>query len=105
MALVIFGNLHLYEQPHLLHHELHHPTGQHSMFRPTPSLAGNLRRLALTTKNGPKDFYKGTRSGAMGRHTKRGGYRIMFEKVRTYVFPHNMKACTVRLAPYTYNLD
>jgi large subunit ribosomal protein L41 len=68
------------------------------MFHPTPSLAGNLRRLALTTKNGPKDYYKGTRSGAMGRHTRRGRYIVMFEKVRTYVYPLNMEACNVPIS-------
>lgn len=46
-----------------------------------------LRRLALTTKQGPHNYYKGNRTGAMGRHTKHGGYIIDFRKVRTYVVP------------------
>lgn len=45
------------------------------------------RRLRLTTKDVNKGFYKGTRSGAMGRHTKHGGYIIEWNKVRTYVCP------------------
>ncbi|CAD0090691.1 unnamed protein product [Aureobasidium vineae] len=57
------------------------------MFTPTPSLGRALRRLALTTKQAGKDYYKGTGSGAMGRHTKYGAYRIDWSKVRTYVVP------------------
>jgi len=60
------------------------------MFKPTPSLQRSIRRLALTTKQGPKDYYKGTRTGSMGRHTKHGTYKIEWEKVRTYVYPENM---------------
>ncbi|PNS16430.1 54S ribosomal protein L27, mitochondrial [Sphaceloma murrayae] len=59
------------------------------MFRPTLSLLNKraTRRLRLTTKTGGKDYYKGTGTGAMGRHTKHGGYKIEWEKVRTYVTP------------------
>ncbi|KAG9661124.1 hypothetical protein KCU64_g2755, partial [Aureobasidium melanogenum] len=57
------------------------------MFTPTPSLGRALRRLALTTKQAGKDYYKGTGSGSMGRHTKYGGYRIDWSKVRTYCVP------------------
>ncbi|KAK4105176.1 hypothetical protein N658DRAFT_491621 [Parathielavia hyrcaniae] len=45
------------------------------------------RRLRLTTKDVNKGFYKGTRTGSMGRHTKHGGYIIDWKKVRTYVCP------------------
>ena len=41
------------------------------------------RRLALTTKSG-HNYYKGTRTGSMGDHTKHGGFRIDWDKVRTY---------------------
>ncbi|TID14543.1 hypothetical protein E6O75_ATG08689 [Venturia nashicola] len=58
------------------------------MFQPTTPLGRALRRLALTTKQGPKDYYKGTGSGSMGRHTKGGGYIIHYQKVRTYVPPN-----------------
>ena len=55
--------------------------------QPSPVLQRALRRLALTTKGGPHNFYKGNRVGSMGRHTKYGGYIIDFAKVRTYVCP------------------
>lgn len=34
-----------------------------------------------------KGYYKGTRSGSMGSHTKHGGYIINYNKVRNYVCP------------------
>ena len=55
--------------------------------RPTPPLLKALRRIALTTKQGPHNYYKGNRTGAMGQHTKYGGYKIDYRKVRTYVCP------------------
>lgn len=45
------------------------------------------RKLRLTTKDINKGYYKGNRTGSMGRHTKYGGYVIEWEKVRTYVVP------------------
>ncbi|OAA64196.1 50S ribosomal protein 27 [Niveomyces insectorum RCEF 264] len=45
------------------------------------------RKLRLTVKDINKGYYKGTRTGSMGRHTKRGGYVIEYRKVRTYVVP------------------
>jgi len=45
------------------------------------------RRLRLTTKDVNKGYYKGTGTGSMGRHTKKGGYIIEWNKVRTYVCP------------------
>lgn len=35
-----------------------------------------------------KGFYKGNRTGSMGRHTKHGGFVIDWKKVRTYVVPN-----------------
>lgn len=55
--------------------------------QPTQPLQRAIRRLALTTKQGPHNYYKGNRTGAMGRHTKHGGYIIDWTKVRTYVCP------------------
>ena len=55
--------------------------------RPTPSLAVRFRKLRLTTKDVNKGFYKGNRTGSMGRHTKYGGYVVEWDKVRTYVVP------------------
>lgn len=64
--------------------------------KPTPTLQKSLRRLALTTKQGPKDYYKGTGSGSMGRHTPNGGYEILWWKVRTYKCP-DLKGFKVRV--------
>lgn len=63
--------------------------------KPTAALFGRLRRLPLTTKQTNKGFYKGTGTGAMGRHTKRGGYIIEWHKVRTYVVPAELENCKV----------
>lgn len=57
----------------------------------TQALAKKISRLALTTKQTNKGFYKGTGSGSMGEHTKHGGFIIRWEKVRTYVPPENLK--------------
>lgn len=57
------------------------------VFTPTQPLGRALRRLALTTKQANKGFYKGTGSGSMGSHTKWGGYKIDISKVRTYKVP------------------
>lgn len=65
--------------------------------KPTQSLFRRLRRLALTTKQANKGFYKGTGTGSTGRHTKHGGYVIEWEKVRTYVVPEGLKEFTVSL--------
>ncbi|KAK7204313.1 mitochondrial ribosomal protein L27-domain-containing protein [Myxozyma melibiosi] len=59
------------------------------------------RRKPVTTKRGNKDFYKGTGSANMGRHTKHGGYIIDYQKVRTYVVPDEL--VTTNLAPYLPN--
>ena len=67
--------------------------------KPTAALHGRLRRLPLTTKQVSNGFYKGTGSGAMGRHTKHGGYVIEWNKVRTYVVPEQLKECKVRRFP------
>ncbi|GBB85683.1 hypothetical protein RclHR1_12160008 [Rhizophagus clarus] len=45
----------------------------------------------MNTKRG-HNYYKGTGSGSMGWHTKRGGYKIDPKKVRTYVVP-NLSDC------------
>ncbi len=61
----------------------------------TAPLFTRLRRLPLTTKQVSNGYYKGTGSGAMGRHTKHGGYLIDLDKVRTYVVPEQLKDCKV----------
>ncbi|KAL1652108.1 60S ribosomal protein L27, mitochondrial [Diplodia intermedia] len=55
--------------------------------QPTQALQRSLKRMALTTKQTGKGYYKGTRTGSMGRHTPQGSYKIQLSKVRTYVVP------------------
>ena len=62
-----------------------------------PLCSRSVRRLPLITKQVKNGFYKGTGSGAMGRHTKHGGYVIDVKKVRTYVVPEQLKECKVKL--------
>lgn len=70
----------------------HEPT-----MRPTQALSvGKYRHLKLTTKDVGRGFYKGNRTGSMGRHTKYGGYIIEWEKVRTFAVPENLKDFKVR---------
>ena len=64
--------------------------------KPTPVLLKRVARHALNTKQANKGFYKGTGSGSMGSHTKYGGYKIDWDKVRTYVVPKDLKDCKVR---------
>lgn len=52
------------------------------------------RRLQLTAKIG-HHFYKGNRVGALGRHTRRGTYKIDYNRVRTYVVPKNLNDSSV----------
>ncbi|KAF9951671.1 hypothetical protein BGZ70_000897 [Mortierella alpina] len=56
------------------------------MFGITKAIMRGASRQQLTSKRG-RNHYKGTGSGAMGRHTKRGGYLIEWEKVRAFVVP------------------
>ncbi|KAI0184845.1 mitochondrial ribosomal protein L27-domain-containing protein [Xylaria flabelliformis] len=66
--------------------------------QPTQVLLKHWRKLPLTTKDIKKGFYKGTRTGSMGRHTKHGGYRIEWNKVRTYVVPPGLSE--FKLTPF-----
>ncbi|OTA62271.1 50S ribosomal protein YmL27 [Hypoxylon sp. EC38] len=66
--------------------------------QPTQALLKRFRKLPLTTKDIKKGFYKGTRTGSMGRHTKFGGYIIDWDKVRTYVVPVGLD--TFKLTPF-----
>lgn len=68
------------------------PKTQSPTMRPTQALSvGRYRHLKLTVKDVNKGFYKGNRTGSMGRHTKYGGYVIEWNKVRTYAVPPNLK--------------
>ncbi|KAI0459230.1 mitochondrial ribosomal protein L27-domain-containing protein [Xylaria acuta] len=66
--------------------------------QPTQALLKQFRKLPLTTKDIKKGFYKGTRTGSMGRHTKHGGYTIEWKKVRTYVVPAGLN--DFKLTPF-----
>ncbi|KAI1380170.1 mitochondrial ribosomal protein L27-domain-containing protein [Hypoxylon crocopeplum] len=66
--------------------------------QPTQALQKAFRKLPLTTKDINKGFYKGTRTGSMGRHTKFGGYVIDWDKVRTYVVPADLDS--FKLTPF-----
>lgn len=67
--------------------------------------SGN-KRWSLTTKQGNKNFYKGTNSTGVGRWTAKGQYRINWEKVRTYVVPRNLESTELRpfVCPTTPNI-
>lgn len=65
--------------------------------KPTHSLLKKISRLALTTKQTNKGYYKGTGSGSMGEHTKHGGFIIKWDKVRTYIPPGDLKDFKVNI--------
>ncbi|KAI0010377.1 mitochondrial ribosomal protein L27-domain-containing protein [Xylariaceae sp. FL0662B] len=69
--------------------------------RPTQALLKRYRKLPLTTKDINKGFYKGTRTGNVGQHTKYGGFIVDWRKVRTYVVPSGLK--TFKLTPFVSN--
>ncbi|ROT36289.1 hypothetical protein SODALDRAFT_335379 [Sodiomyces alkalinus F11] len=69
--------------------------------QPSPILRVlNYRHLRLTTKDVNKGFYKGNRTGAMGRHTRFGGYQIEWNRVRTYVVPERLRDPEFKLTPF-----
>lgn len=63
------------------------------MFKASPPM---MARLRFTTKQVGGGFYKGTRTGAMGRFEKQGKYSIDWAKVRTYVAPDDLEDFDVR---------
>ncbi|GBF63758.1 54S ribosomal protein L27 [Trichophyton mentagrophytes] len=66
------------------------------MFRPTQCMQARLR---LTTKQVGPGYYKGNRTGSMGRFgRKKGTYIIEWEKVRTYVVPEGL--ADFKLSPF-----
>ncbi|KAI8978026.1 mitochondrial ribosomal protein L27-domain-containing protein [Pilobolus umbonatus] len=73
------------------------------MFGVIRALPRGASRMPLTSKKG-HNFYKGTGSGAMGRHTKNGGYVVDWNKVRTFVVPDlenfNLAPYVSRKTPY-----
>ena len=70
-------------------------------FQPTQSLlARAVRKLKLTTKQTNKGFYKGTRSSNIGHFSYNPRryyvYEIDYNKVRTFVKPHNLDETQLR---------
>lgn len=67
--------------------------------------SGN-KRWSLSTKQGNKNFYKGTGSTGVGRWTRKGNYQINWEKVRTYVVPSSVESTDLRplVCPTTPNI-
>lgn len=59
--------------------------------QPTTRLQAMFRKFRLTTKDVNKGFYKGNRTGTIGRHTKHGGFIIDRTKVRTFAVPEGLK--------------
>ena len=93
------GDCYTLPQSHTLRLELRLAT-----MRATQPLFKRLRRLALTTKQTNKGFYKGTGSGSMGRHTKHGDYKLEYHKVRTYKVPANLQDFKVRTTLQSFYL-
>lgn len=51
----------------------------------------------LTSKRGPRNYYKGKGCKPTGRHTSKGGYVLMDEKLPRYIVP-DLTNC--KLLPY-----
>lgn len=54
------------------------------------------KRHPLTTKQGNKNFYKGTGSSGYGKSNKNGTYIMNWEKVRTYVVPAELNTTELK---------
>lgn len=59
-------------------------------------LKSGSKRHPLTTKQGNKHFYKGTRSSGYGKLNKNGTYIMNWAKVRTYVVPADLQSTELR---------
>lgn len=67
--------------------------------KPTQPLFKRIKaRIAFTTKEVGKGFYRGSRVGSLGAHTPQGGYLIDYRKVRHFVVP-DLK--DFKLTPFT----
>lgn len=54
------------------------------------------KRHPLTTKQGNKHYYKGTRSSGVGLQDSHGRYIVNWNKVRTYVVPPNLETSELK---------
>ena len=59
-------------------------------------LKSGSKRHPLTTKQGHKHYYKGTRSTGIGHLDSRGRYHIDWNKVRTYVVPSGLNTTNLK---------
>lgn len=59
-------------------------------------LKSGSKRHPLTTKQGNKHYYKGTRSTGIGHLDSRGRYHIDWNKVRTYVVPSGLNTTNLK---------
>ncbi|CAK9438616.1 mitochondrial 54S ribosomal protein mL41 [Lodderomyces beijingensis] len=59
-------------------------------------LKSGSKRHPLTTKQGNKNYYKGTRSSGIGSLDSRGRYHVNWDKVRTYVVPANLNSSQLK---------
>ncbi|KAF5807774.1 putative ribosomal protein L27/L41 [Helianthus annuus] len=51
----------------------------------------------LTSKTGPRDYYKGKNCKSTGFHTRKGGYVVVQQKLPNYVVPY---LTDFKLKPY-----
>ncbi|KAJ1907469.1 60S ribosomal protein L27, mitochondrial [Tieghemiomyces parasiticus] len=72
------------------------------MYRYIRGIFRGASRAPMTGKRG-HNYYKGTRTGSMGKHTTKGGYSVDWGKVRTYYVPDmtgfELKAYVSRRTP------
>lgn len=54
------------------------------------------KRHPLTSKQGNKDFYKGTRSSGIGFLDKHAKYIVNWDRVRTYVVPADLNSTPLK---------
>ena len=54
--------------------------------QPSRLLLGARKLVAITSKRGNKNFYKGRGAPSTGVHTAKGGYKIDLARVASYTF-------------------
>lgn len=60
------------------------------------SIKSGSKRHTLTTKQGNKNFYKGTGSSGIGKLNNAGNYIVNWSKVRTYVVPVDLHTTNLK---------
>ncbi|RUS30736.1 hypothetical protein BC938DRAFT_479025 [Jimgerdemannia flammicorona] len=72
------------------------------MFGVIRGIYRGAKRYPMTAKRG-HNYYKGTGSGSTGMHTRRGGYIIDWNKVRTFKVP-DLNDCNVCCVLYSFEV-